>query len=92
MMPDVTPKDKWGCLYPRDLQKLKYRYTVRQGIGSFPIDMLRYDRAIVVWQEEVPTAYHGRPIYEYTVMGETKPTKGRWESFMYNLVGEVTRL
>jgi len=76
-------------LYPRDLAKLKYRYKVRQGLGGFPTDMLRYDRAIVVDQEEVDRV-HDIPIYEYVIMGETKPTVGRWESFMYVIVGEVT--
>jgi hypothetical protein len=82
--------DPNGILYPRDLTKLKYRYEVR-GWGYFPTDMLRYDRAIVVDQVQICTL-HNRPLWLYTIMGETKPTKGRWESFMYNLVGEVTRL
>jgi hypothetical protein len=75
---------------PKDLTKLKYRYEVR-GWGYFPTDMLRYDRAIVVDQEQIDE-FHGRPIYKYVIMGETPPTKGRWESFMFYIVGKVTKI
>lgn len=81
---DVNPCN----LQPRDLRKLKYRYTVR-GRMAFPTDMLRYDRAIVVGITEDTDEW---PAHQYTIMGETPPTEGRWNSFMYYVVGEVEKI
>ena len=74
----------------RDLSKLKYRYVVASYM-CFPTDMLRYDHAIVVGID-YHGEYFGRPILKYIIHGETKPTKGRWESFAYNIVGKVEKL
>lgn len=76
---DINPCN----LQPRDLKKLKWRYKVR-GRGHFPTDMLRYDRAIVIDMiEDIDGIAH-----QYTIVGETKPTEGRWNSFMYYIVTE----
>jgi hypothetical protein len=59
---------------------MKYRYEA-QGMGSFPTDMLRYDRAKVV--------SHYRPSdterMVYVIEGEVKPTVGRWNSFLWQV-------
>jgi hypothetical protein len=75
---------------PLKTEDLRFRYEVT-GWGYFPTDMLRYDRALVVWAEEKLAVFGGRPITTWTILGATKPTVGRWESFMYNIVGKVER-
>jgi len=64
------------------MTKRTYRYEV-WGFGEFPEDMLRYDRAKIVDQREREPAKDGRKRYIYTIEGETKPTVGRWQSFLW---------
>jgi hypothetical protein len=57
----------------------KRRYFVT-GNGSFPDDMLRYDRA------ELLTVITDRDRKFYLLEGEGPPTVGRWNSFMWSVI------
>jgi hypothetical protein len=62
-----------------------YRYEVF-GMGQFPDDMLRYDRAKVVATRPDPRFGIGmRPRLIYTLEGKCPPTVGRWRSFLYSV-------
>lgn len=65
-----------------------YRYEV-WGMGQFPEDMLRYDRAKIVSRRLRMDTNVGRDRYIYLIEGETKPTVGRWESFMWHVKEDV---
>lgn len=67
---------------------MRYRYEV-YGMGSFPEDMLRYDRAKVISTRPREGGRPGSLIY--TIEGECKPTIGRWQSFIWN-VSNVERV
>lgn len=74
-----------------------FRFTVK-GIGSFPLDMLRYDGCYPVNLESVlniqtsfdPRARRarGEPLEIELVSHKGPPTKGRWDSFMWRVVKE----
>lgn len=70
------------------MPKLEYQYEV-WGFGTFPVDMLRYDQARIVSQHTTDeVVYNGRKRVVYTIQGKTRPTVGRWNSFLYQ-VGPV---
>lgn len=50
------------------------------GLGDFPEDMLRYDRAAIVAEKPWP---HGRG-FMYLIQGNC--TKARWQSFMWTVM------
>lgn len=58
------------------------------GSGTFPMDMLRYDRAFPASEQDANTAMHGRGVRTVCLRGLDEPTKGRWESFSWT-VGAV---
>lgn len=62
----------------------EYRYDVWSNLKyiGFPDDMLRYDQARIISQ------YEGADRTVYVIQGKTRPTIGRWASFMYT-VGKV---
>ena len=74
------------------MPKRTYRYEV-WGFGSFPTDMLRYDRCKIVDKRLRldPIEWDGsrEDDFIYTIEGETKPTKGRWESFLWHVKEDV---
>lgn len=73
-----------------------YRFTVR-GRGSFPIDMLRYDRATPyneVDSNSISRAMHVGPweSVDVELISQRPPTEDRWASFSWQVVtvaGEV---
>lgn len=77
--------------------KFLYRYQVN-GMGSFPFDMLRYD-SCWPYQETDSGVIEGRQHHErdasktpVTIMGVKPPTVARWQSFMWNVTGEVEKI
>jgi hypothetical protein len=60
--------------------RLLHRYEV-EGSGSFPTDMLRYDRAFLLADDR--DAPRKRTV---SVAGVTKPTVARWNSFGWRVV------
>jgi len=69
----------------------RFLFTV-EGSGSFPIDMLRYDRCWPANEgsdsyaiETHPTAKRRRIVLE--TQNELAPTNGRWESFGWKVLG-----
>jgi hypothetical protein len=72
------------------MSERKYRYEV-WGWGSFPSDMLRYDRCEIVdkrQRDDKPP--NGRDdSFIYTIEGKERPTKGRWESFLWHVKENV---
>lgn len=56
-----------------------YRYYVT-GFGQFPDDMLRYDRATV----KASHTFDRRTFY--LIEGQSSPTRGRWSSFLWNVI------
>ena len=67
-----------------------YRYDV-QGIGEFPTDMLRYDQATIISQEDRLASNVRGYKTVYTLEGKTAPTVGRWNSFLWS-VSNVRRV
>lgn len=74
-----------------------YRYQVN-GMGSFPIDMLRYDSAwpyqevdagIIAERMEHTKRTDNAPVNLRSIQ---PPTAGRWESFMWRIVGPVEKV
>ena len=71
-----------------------YRYTVA-GIGTFPIDMLRYDQAYPDTEQDSGTIYgtlnrRERPDHgngTVNLVGLRPPTLGRWQSFGWDAYG-----
>lgn len=86
---------------PRKPKRFEVRYTVR-GSGSFPEDMLRYDRSKAATPEDVEwmkgraerelmlkTSSEGPLSHVRRLIREKRlPTHGRWESFSW-VVTEV---
>jgi len=68
------------------MTKRTYTYEV-WGWGSFPSDMLRYDRCkIIAKRQREDKPVNGREdSFIYTMEGQEKPTKGRWESFLWHV-------
>jgi hypothetical protein len=62
------------------------KYVV-EGAGSFPLDMLRYDRAWFATEADAGTAQHDRKIRTVTLRGLDYPTGARWESFSWRVQG-----
>ena len=72
-----------------------YHYRVR-GIGTFPIDMLRYDAAHPATEEASGLIARTLDRHVMRNQASTKlvialtsmfpPTEGRWESFLWNVV------
>lgn len=68
------------------------QFTV-SGRGTFPIDMLRYDRAYPASEQEagkIERSFQRGQTGMYNVTLKTSdptaPTVGRWESFNFNVV------
>lgn len=79
-------------------EKFYIAYLVVSGKGRFPIDMLRYERAIPATEKEtnlicrdrevrviVLTCYNKSPIYN-------NDNVGRWKSFGWNVVGQFNTI
>jgi len=70
-----------------------YRYTVT-GRGTFPDDMLRYDRAVTISGQVSDPNKNRKPgdpwspgeIREVVVLGDRKPTVARWNSFGWGVM------
>lgn len=67
-------------------------FTVR-GSGRFPIDMLRYDTCWPATQVDVRKvesnvshASFSRDVLEVVLVGTSKPTHRRWESFGWEVL------
>ena len=63
---------------------MMYRYHVRcawngRNEMSFPHDMLRYDQA------KIENVFMDDGKNTYVIVGKTKPTVGRWNSFLFNV-------
>jgi hypothetical protein len=78
-----------------------YTWTYKvTGSGTFPDDMLRYDRCwidaaddLLALREELQDtepAPHFLPRRTVTVIGQKEPTVGRWQSFGWT-VSDVTK-
>ncbi len=71
-------------------------FTVR-GVGSFPLDMLRYDRCSPVTSEDVVNmaaslqAQSNVPYEIHLISSTFQPTKERWALFGYKVVEVVKR-
>jgi hypothetical protein len=67
-----------------------------EGSGEFPIDMLRYDQC---WPTDTADALKIRPAYggdgsglerrtiSLSTTGKYVPTRGRWDSFTWRVIG-----
>ena len=66
-------------------KSLPIRKYLVEGRGSFPIDMLRYDRAWPSTESDAGTidrSFHSRLRPQVVILeGLSKPTVGRWASF-----------
>lgn len=77
-----------------------YTWTYKvTGQGTFPDDMLRYDRCwidpaddLLALRNELhdPNAPHFLPRRTITIVGQKEPTTGRWQSFGWT-VSDVTK-
>jgi hypothetical protein len=64
-----------------------YEYKVT-GRGSFPLDMLRYDRAWPAYESEISAFAWEASTRTLTLRSYQLPTTARWSSFLW-AVGEV---
>lgn len=72
-----------------------YEYTVR-GTGTFPIDMLRYDKGSPRSESDsslIESTFHPRntALHDVRISGTRAPTIGRWESFGWKIVQQDVR-
>jgi hypothetical protein len=75
--------------------KVYEKFIVVEGWGDFPIDMLRYDSAFPLTEEDSAIAQtlgvwgHGRRCVALIVrsLNNLGPTEGRWASFTWKVVG-----
>jgi hypothetical protein len=71
-----------------------YFYVV-EGLGQFPIEMLRYDRALPASEQDAYIAMNplGRPPGRRRVVlvSHLPPTVARWESFTWKVDGLTTK-
>lgn len=65
-----------------------YRYTV-QGAGTFPVDMLRYDRCWPSNEIYAPAITERVASRVIRVQGLNGPSRQRWASFNWAVVSDV---
>ena len=81
--------------------KAEKHYVIRfavEGLGQFPVDMLRYDRCVPVSEGDSHTIERGpshrprRVMLERISRNDAGPTVGRWASFGWRVLDHTLEI